>query len=107
MQQVKDITSNRLQDELFQQDTPILVEFGAGWCPPCRALEPILEKVSQQRKDIDIIKIDVDEEQEFSSTQKIQSIPTMIIYKEGHEQARLIGAHPEHRIHSFIDNYIS
>ncbi len=88
----------------INSDKPILVDFWAEWCAPCRAIAPILEEIEKQRTDIKIAKLNVDEYPELASKYKVFSIPTLLIFKKGKEIGRFVGAAPGHKINQFIDD---
>ena len=75
---------------------PVLVDFYADWCGPCRMLAPVLESVSAERQDVTIVKVDVDQSSQIASAYKIQSIPTMILFVNGREVSRGQGTRRTH-----------
>ena len=86
------ITDQEFEEKVLKADKPVLVDFWAEWCGPCKLAEPVLEELSEEYKDkISIMKVDVDANQEYSGKFGILSIPTTILYKNGTEVDRQIG----------------
>lgn len=92
------INKNNFQQEVLSSEKPVLLDFWAPWCGPCRMLGPILDEVAQQRPDIKICKVNVDEEQELASRYKIFNIPTMLMLQNGQVEDKVIGVRPKRQI---------
>jgi thioredoxin 1 len=90
------ITLNTFDEEVLQSDKAVLVDFWAEWCGPCHAVEPVLNKIVEERPDeLRLVKVNIDEEQELASRYGVMSIPTMILFRDGEPTAAVIGAQPK------------
>jgi thioredoxin 1 len=98
-----DVTDGTFQSEVLEAETPVLVDFWAPWCGPCRVVHPILEEMAAEREDIRIVSINVDENQETASTYEVLSIPTMILFKDGQVAQRIVGAMPKKRLEAELE----
>jgi thioredoxin 1 len=89
-------TEATFEQEVLESETPVLVDFWAEWCGPCHAVSPILDRIVEERNgDLKLVKVNIDEEQELARRYGIQSIPAMILFKEGEPAAAAIGAQPK------------
>ncbi|MCI6059684.1 MAG: thioredoxin [Dorea sp.] len=95
---VINITRNNFQNEVINSDKPVLLDFWAPWCGPCRMVGPILEEIAGERSDIKIGKINVDEQPELASQFRVMSIPTLIVIKDGKIVNQSMGAKPKNAI---------
>ncbi len=89
------ITKENFQREVLESEKPVLLDFWAAWCGPCRMVGPILEEVAEERPDIKVCKVNVDDEQELASAYKIMSIPTLMVVKDGKIVSQSAGARPK------------
>lgn len=93
--------------EIINSDKPVLVDFYADWCGPCKMMKPILEEVKKEMKDdVTIVKIDVDKNQEAASSLGIQSIPTLIIFKQGKILWRQAGVVPAKQLQQVLQSHL-
>ena len=92
------INNNNFQSEVINSDKPVILDFWASWCGPCRMVGPILEEISEERPDIKVGKINVDEEPELAAKFRIMSIPTMVVIKDGKVVNQAVGARPKEAI---------
>ncbi|MFL5919615.1 MAG: thioredoxin [Gaiellaceae bacterium] len=90
------VTENSFEQEVLRSDTPVLVDFWAEWCGPCHAVSPVLDKIVDERNgDLKLVKVNIDEEQGLAMRYGVQSIPMMILFKEGQPTAAAVGAQPK------------
>jgi thioredoxin 1 len=91
-------------DEIVvQSPVPVLVDFWAPWCGPCRMVSPILEEINAEREDLRVVKLNVDDNQATAIRYEVLSIPTMILFKDGEIAKKLIGAQPKARIEAELE----
>lgn len=88
---VKKISSKEFPVEVLQAREPVLIDFYADWCGPCKMLSPIIDEVAQENDDIKVVKVNVDESSDIALEYKVMSIPTLVVIKNGQEVARSIG----------------
>ncbi|MGH3039620.1 MAG: thioredoxin [Gaiellaceae bacterium] len=90
------ITTSQFDTEVLASETPVIVDFWAEWCGPCRAVSPILEQIAEERgDDLRVVKVNVDEEPELQQRYGILSIPTILLFKGGEPTAAAVGAQPK------------
>ena len=101
------VTDSNFQDEVISSDLPVLVDFWAEWCGPCKMIGPILEELAQDMNEkIKIVKVDVDTNNQTAMNYSIRTIPTLIIMKDGAVEAQHIGAASKAQLESFINQNI-
>ena len=96
------INKNNFDAEVIASDRPVLLDFYATWCGPCRMLSPIVDKIADEHPEIKVCKINVDEEEELAMRFEVMSIPTLVVIKNGEVVNRSVGALPEARILAMI-----
>ena len=92
------VTKNNFQNEVMNSDKPVLLDFWAPWCGPCRMVVPIVEEIAGERPDIKVGKVNVDEQPELASQFGVMSIPTLVVIKGGKVVKQASGARPKHDI---------
>ena len=90
------VTEQSFEGEVLQSDKPVIVDFWAQWCRPCHAVAPVLDRIVEESNgDIKLVKVNIDEQPALSQRYGVQSIPTMILFKNGEPAASAIGAQPK------------
>ena len=92
------IHKNNFQEEVLNSDKPVLLDFWASWCGPCRMVVPIVEQIAEERSDIKVGKINIDDEPELAQQFGVMSIPTLVVMKDGHIVNQAVGARPKDAI---------
>ena len=92
------VTKESFQKEVLQSEKPVLLDFFAPWCGPCRMLSPVLDEIAQERPDVKVVKVNVDEEQELAAQYRVVSIPSLFIINNGEVVSQTLGAKPKHQL---------
>lgn len=102
-----EVTSENFKKEVLESNIPVFVDMYAPWCGPCKAIAPILEKLqAEYGEKIKIVKVDIDENSELATKYNIQSIPNMVMFKDGKEFERIIGVAAVDKFRSLFDKVI-
>ena len=96
------VNKDNFQEVVLNSDKPVLVDFWASWCGPCRMVAPVLEEIANERSDVKVCKINVDEEPELAGRYNVMSIPTLLVVKEGQVVNQAVGARPKSQILSML-----
>jgi len=98
-----EVTDTTFQAEVIESETPVLVDFWAPWCGPCRLVSPILEEINGEREDLRVVKLNVDDNQQTAAAYGIMAIPTMLLFRNGAEAHRIQGAMPKKRLEAELE----
>lgn len=105
---VNEVSDSSFEKDVLQSDKPVLVDFWAAWCAPCRMLTPTVEAVAEKYAEAArVVKINVDENPSVSQRYGIKGIPTLILFKGGKEEERVVGATSKEAISRMIDKHVS
>ena len=96
------ITKDNFQELVLNADREVLLDFWAPWCGPCRMVSPIVDEIAQERKDVLVGKVNVDEEMELAAQFQVMSIPTLVVLNQGQIVSRVVGARPKDAILSLL-----
>jgi thioredoxin 1 len=100
---LSDVTDATFQAEVLDAEVPVLVDFWAPWCGPCRVVHPVLEEIDSERDDLRIVSLNTDENPQTAAKYEVLSIPTMIVFKDGEVATRLVGARPKSRLEEELE----
>ncbi|WP_404790376.1 thioredoxin [Altericista sp. CCNU0014] len=104
---VSPVTNTTFEQEVLTSDIPVLVDFWAPWCGPCRMVAPIVDELSAEFDgQVKVVKLNVDENPEIASQHQIRSIPTLILFKDGQSVDRVVGALPKSTLASTLEKYL-
>jgi len=105
---VSEVSDSSFEKDVLQSDRPVLVDFWATWCAPCRMLEPTVAAVAEKyAANARVVKVDVDHNPSISQRYGIKGIPTLILFKDGKEEARVVGATSKEAISRMIDKHVA
>jgi thioredoxin 1 len=98
-----DVTDANFQSEVLEASGPVLVDFWAPWCGPCRVVHPVLEEMDSEREDLTIVSLNTDDNPQTAAKFEVLSIPTMILFKDGEPAKRVVGAMPKARLEAELE----
>jgi len=97
------ITKENFNEEVINSEKPVLLDFWASWCGPCRMVSPIVDEIADERADVKVGKVNVDEQPELASKFGVMSIPTLVVMKNGKITSQTVGARPKNQIEAMFD----
>ena len=100
---ITEVGDNNFQAEVLESAEPVLVDFWAPWCGPCRIVAPHLEELNSERQDLRVVKLNVDDNPQTAAQYGVMSIPTLILFKGGQEAKKIIGALPKKRLEQELE----
>ena len=100
--EIIEIKKDNFEQEVLKSKTPVLVDFNANWCGPCRMLGPILDEIASENENIKIVSVNIDSEGNLAKEYGVLSIPCLVLFKDGKEEKRSIGLKPKDEIEKFI-----
>jgi thioredoxin 1 len=101
---IAEVTDNNFQAEVIESETPVLVDFWAPWCGPCRMVAPVVEEIAKEREgELKVVKMNTDENQQTALQFNIMSIPTLILFRHGQPAKTVIGAYPKKRLEAELE----
>lgn len=100
------ISDEDFEKEVIKSEIPVLVDFWATWCGPCKMIAPSIEELAEEMPNVKFVKVDIDKNSGYAGQLGIMSIPTLLIYKDGEVVGKQIGAMPKDAIKSFIESFI-
>ncbi len=100
---IREINQADFEEVVLKSEKPVLVDFNATWCGPCRMLKPSLEQVAQERPDVVVVGIDIDENSDLAEEYDVYSIPCLVLFKDGAEADRSVGLIPKEQVLKLLD----
>jgi thioredoxin 1 len=105
---IGDVTDQDFEDRVLHSDTPVLVDFWAEWCVPCHMVSPVVEEIGRDKGErLEVAKLNIDENPEITRKYGVMSIPTLMLFKDGQEMARVVGARGKDALLREIDPHIA
>lgn len=101
---VTNVTTRNFDEEVLKSEKPVLVDFWATWCGPCRMVSPLVDELSEEHSEYKFCKVNVDDEEALAIKFGIMSIPTLIVFKNGEQKAKQVGALPKEAILDLVKN---
>lgn len=106
MAEIATVTDSDFEETVLQNDKPVLVDFWAPWCGPCRMVAPVLEAIASEQDHLVVAKLNVDDNQGTASSYDVLSIPTLILFHDGQPQHKVVGALPADRLKKELSRWL-
>ncbi len=100
---VVNLTMENFQREVLNSEKPVLVDFWASWCGPCRMVSPLVDQIAAENEEVKVGKVDIDAQPELASAFRVMSIPTLMVFKDGKLSKSVVGARPKAAILAMLD----
>ena len=105
MANVREISDSEFDQEVINSDQPVLVDFWAPWCGPCRQIMPMIDELSSENEDVKVVKVNIDESPNAPQQYGVSSIPTLMLFKGGTVVERFVGVQPKQRLQEALDSH--
>ena len=102
-EKIIEVTSQNFKEEVLKSEKPVLIDFYATWCGPCKILSPIVEEVAKENENVKFVKIDIDKAEDIVMQYQVMSIPTLVLIQKGEEKDRVVGILDKNQILDFIE----
>jgi thioredoxin 1 len=100
---VSEVTDNNFQAEVIESEVPVLVDFWAPWCGPCRMVAPVVEEIAKEKGELlKVVKLNIDENQQTAMAFNVMSIPTLMVFRHGQQVKTVVGAYPKKKLEAEI-----
>jgi thioredoxin 1 len=100
---LENVTDDSFSAEVLESEQPVLVDFWAAWCPPCRIMHPVLEELAGDRDDLRVVKVDAEANVATAARYAVLAMPTFVLFRGGEEALRLVGSRPRRRLEAELD----
>jgi thioredoxin 1 len=101
------VTDDSFTAEVLESETPVLVDFWAAWCPPCRVMHPVLAELAADRDDLRVVKVDAEANVATAARYGVLAMPTFVLFRDGEEVLRLVGSRPRRKLEAELDGVLA
>jgi thioredoxin 1 len=100
------VTDDTFQAEVLESERPVIVDFWAAWCGPCRVMSPILEELAEERQDVRVVKVDVDANLQVAARYGVMAMPTFMVFRDGAPVGQIVGSRPKKRLIADLESFL-